>query len=362
MLFPFLLNGQNLSSVVYYNWDTNNWLENTKDSYQYNTDNLQDSVLTELWDANLNNWKNRFISHHTYNSDHTPSFTQTDIWNTAANTWGNMSRGYYTYDNAGNKLTGMIQAWNTNQWTNTFLYSYTYDQGRLAQESKANWIDGDWQIETQKTYSYNSNSMPETVIIRQRHFLSGELENYQREQYTYTATNKVSSKVTGDWQSDEWSEVGSRFLYDYDTNDFLVKETSQGWLGDHYASQWQRLYTNNTNGKKTQMILQNNSNPLQIWTNQQKIVYIYENLKADSYENSSLFAFSPNPANDYLSVTLATDVKANFTITNTAGQVVIDQFSSLAQNRLDISNLSAGIYFLQVQSDHKRSVKKFIKQ
>jgi hypothetical protein len=70
------------------------------------------------------------------------------------------------------------------------------------------------------------------------------------------------------------------------------------------------------------------------------------------------FQIYPNPASDYLNVKMQSS-NYNSSIYNSLGQKVN---VSLSENRIDISNLSNGIYYIKIETETGSATKKFIKQ
>ena len=76
-----------------------------------------------------------------------------------------------------------------------------------------------------------------------------------------------------------------------------------------------------------------------------------------------VFAVYPNPSTDYVKFSLndAFLDKAEVTITNIQGQVVKRQNISSNFNRIEVADLSNGVYFIQLTSGNKLGFSKFIK-
>jgi hypothetical protein len=74
---------------------------------------------------------------------------------------------------------------------------------------------------------------------------------------------------------------------------------------------------------------------------------------ANKYSSQSIY---PNPANDYIQVTVTTDKPANYSISNSMGEVVLSGILYPENLEIDISQFATGIYFLTINS----STKKFI--
>jgi hypothetical protein len=70
----------------------------------------------------------------------------------------------------------------------------------------------------------------------------------------------------------------------------------------------------------------------------------------------------PNPAKDYVTVTLKQSNPATIRVINVMGQVMRTVNTTEERNRISTKDLSAGIYFLSVEQNGKRFTTKFSKQ
>jgi len=79
--------------------------------------------------------------------------------------------------------------------------------------------------------------------------------------------------------------------------------------------------------------------------------------------NRISFSIYPNPSTDYIKFSVADFLTedAEVTITNYQGKIVKKQIIDASFNRLEISDLSNGMYFIQITSGNKLGVSKFIK-
>jgi hypothetical protein len=80
-----------------------------------------------------------------------------------------------------------------------------------------------------------------------------------------------------------------------------------------------------------------------------------------SFANSTEYDVSifPNPADFEINVRLSSDENFEIEIVNALGEKLI---SAKNQNRIDISKLPGGVYFIKVFSSDKLITRKFIKQ
>jgi type IX secretion system substrate protein/Reeler domain-containing protein len=73
------------------------------------------------------------------------------------------------------------------------------------------------------------------------------------------------------------------------------------------------------------------------------------------------FSMYPNPSDSYVNLQLPSGTnKANVKIFDYLGKTLIQKNLNNTNNNLDVSNLSAGIYFVRIQSDTKVGTKKLI--
>lgn len=70
----------------------------------------------------------------------------------------------------------------------------------------------------------------------------------------------------------------------------------------------------------------------------------------------------PNSTHDFIYITAIGDEIKSIQILNLSGQRVMTKSFSINQNSLDISELSAGIYFIQIELTKQMFTKKIIKE
>ena len=72
------------------------------------------------------------------------------------------------------------------------------------------------------------------------------------------------------------------------------------------------------------------------------------------------YTMSPNPTSDFLNVRMADNRAATFTVFNFLGQKV--NTGKVSENAINVSELSSGVYLLEVNDGQKTITKKFIKE
>jgi hypothetical protein len=75
----------------------------------------------------------------------------------------------------------------------------------------------------------------------------------------------------------------------------------------------------------------------------------------------TVFSIVPNPATNNIAITAKSDF-SKVEIVNFLGQTVLSQSNDSKESRVDVSNLTNGIYFVRITSDNGTSVQKFVKQ
>lgn len=83
----------------------------------------------------------------------------------------------------------------------------------------------------------------------------------------------------------------------------------------------------------------------------------------DMYENSNYFKLSPNPAKDWIIISIS-ELTANFllSIFNVRGEKILERQLTDNETQLDISALPRGVYFVRVQDEKGVQVAKMVKE
>ncbi len=92
------------------------------------------------------------------------------------------------------------------------------------------------------------------------------------------------------------------------------------------------------------------------------LFYGYANVNESAIGNLNHVRIFPNPANSVLHLDAGKDFISGITITNTLGQTVLAQkLTRMPQTDLDVSHLSAGTYFMDIQTDNGIARSRFVK-
>ncbi len=77
-------------------------------------------------------------------------------------------------------------------------------------------------------------------------------------------------------------------------------------------------------------------------------------------ENAEKFSVYPNPATDYIMISTTLSEPYTSTIFDSLGKQVFSQKSQGLQSKLDVSNLSSGIFFLEIRTEKSKTVQKVV--
>ena len=85
---------------------------------------------------------------------------------------------------------------------------------------------------------------------------------------------------------------------------------------------------------------------------------VITNINEDFANSLSLY---PNPANSFVNISSEFEIN-NIKVTNNLGQVVLEQNAKSNNVNLNVENLESGIYFININSNDKNTVLRFIKE
>jgi len=89
------------SATIEY-WVNAAWENNALITYSYNANNLETSILFQIWDIPSTSWINNTLYNYSYNANAKITQITAQIWNTPDNGWNNWLRFNYTYSNLSN--------------------------------------------------------------------------------------------------------------------------------------------------------------------------------------------------------------------------------------------------------------------
>lgn len=250
----FTYDGDQLSEVVYQEWENGAWLNETKEVYNYSGD-----VTTVLyWDWNGNNWS----------SDELWTYTRTDntielvMQYMQGGAWQNMERCTYTLDFDDNILEILVEFWvNNTMWEfhqkNVYHYNggvytsmtvevdnglvvqqydYSYEDGNATHGECKIWtggsqlVPGDGEIEMAYGFNYDKKTFYGSVVEMTYFDVTQVDENVQAANfkvYPVPAENEILIQAEGFQKAEIYSLTGQKMM-ESQQNNMNVSQLSSG--------------------------------------------------------------------------------------------------------------------------------------
>jgi hypothetical protein len=378
--------GPLIDTTTCYDWDTitSDWVENTMQITHYNISNRLDEKLIKEWNGNA--WEDEEMINYTYTSFGMNDVVITKNWNGTA--WVNHKKSEYTYDTttynmeAYNYYTwngtawenvqqslfttsgGMIdeiivQNWNNGSWEDTLKYICGYDFNMYQNlEIEYKWINAQWEESRKEEYANDYNGM---WLERVTSIWDGAAWEYEHMyDYTYVNPYEVGEWIHSIWDGSSWVEY-ERMINTYDMGYTLLETLFQLWDGSAWQDDYRDTYLYPGTGSCYEIETISEYWSGAAWENDVKCFEVWCDLTIGISENDcdeNVLLIYPNPACDYLNVEI--DQKTEIWIFNSFGEEVFKKLLS-ESTRLDISNLSEGIYFINAQTKSRNSTNTFIK-
>lgn len=247
--------GGELSEVIYQNWDDGDWVNETKEVYNYNGD-----VSTVLyWDWNGSNWSSdelwtytrtgntlevliQYMQGGAWQNDEKGTYTLDfdehvteifyELWQN--NAWVNFIKVIYHYNDEGCYDSKLIQGWmvNSSVWEDDIVCRFSYVDGN-AVHGEAVKVEGGIVCDDELEMAYGYNAATKTFYGSEVDMtyvdLTGVNENNQAnfKVYPVPAENEILIQAEGFQKAEVYSLTGQK-LMESTTEKMIVSALSQG--------------------------------------------------------------------------------------------------------------------------------------
>lgn len=339
----------NLTMHVIYLWEDNVWVKDEKNEYIYD-DNT--NTVTEIWYSWGNNtWQQESKDEIIYDSNGKGIMYIYYDWDDNRTVFRKYAKEEYVYDNHGNKLLWISYDLVDNTWVEDARHEYKND------------------------YTYDDNGNIKTFI---RSYKSeNEREERERCEYEYDAQNNIITKIRFVEESSGWERY-DKGEYLYDNNRNLIMEATYYWSGNKWVGDYKSSFEFDLSIPFTDILSQEYytyiKNPFYnkpiggkdySWLNDRweyagDYIFYYSDYKPNSIDEVSNLSLSvyPNPVQEYLFVTTDSPID-KVEIYNQIGSLV--KTESNVSDKIDVSALNAGVYYLSIYLENKQVTKKIIK-
>ena len=411
---------QILTSYSY--WNYNKWINSTKDESVYDRNNNLLSTVSYYKNGVANTWDYFEKHERNYENNNHVVLDITSVWDKPTNTWIVKFRYENTYDTNGNEISSVFYKWaeNTKDLTLSSKTEYVYNgQGLKSAKIGYSWNKNTklWERVGKYEYSYDGRGN-QTSIILSLGATDETSVGISKDERSYDSNNNNTSNIEYSWDTEvkKWMEVYKDEAI-YDSNNLLVGDVSYHWdkSAKLWITAWETQYTFDANGNSSSKITRSWDVLTNTWKNDSKTDYTYDNnyTIANLYPTSlvfsslfDLFLFKnksnsvpvevtqykwnsqnqewespysssesryyspialtsvpetaennlkiyPNPVVDMLRISNAQDA-LNVKLYDLQGILLLQT----NQNTLDFSTYKAGVYFLNVNGQIKKIVKK----
>ena len=399
------INNQEILSLTE-NWDisSNSWIPSDRTTNFYNADNLLDSTLTEVnssgsWQnstLNINHynadgftdtitnqgwntiaWLNSSRTIYTYNTDQTVSQTVHQSWDLATPAWSNQSRDAQTYGASKQQLTDTAQTWN-GQWNNSTLIINTYTGNMLTNYLQLKWDSSAlaWINNFQLIFTFNDNGTNAETIAQNWDTGTNIWVNGTKVTFSYSTSYNTSCILPLTLLSFTASFNGKAALLQWttatemNTKNFVIQRSIDGRM-------FSGIGTVKAIGNSIQKTAYQFADADAIHAGANKVYYrlqmvdndgkfTYSGIAIVKIVNSNLFVIYPNPVKDQLFITSNISLSnVQLRISDQSGKIVYKQqittMDAGTPDKVNITNLSKGVYYLQLITNDKVPTTKFLK-
>lgn len=389
------------TSILNQIWENSTWNDESREIFTYNNSGFMTKVTS---DSLINGqWVTYGQVEITYDLNNNVLQFQSISYNK-----GNIEYGikveYHYVEGKVSETIGSTWNMDNSNWELSKKEVYEYTNGNAAKILGFDWdiATSSWLPTEENTITYDNQNREVESLSKMWDPDAGEFKNYNLTTTEYNANGKISRELSKSWDenSQNWSET-NYFLYEYeydnnanlitmistismdfsgfsfkfkdkseseyDSNNFLVKETEYNW--DTFASTWnaisQSQFKNDSEGNFLEIIAQNND-PVEGWINAEKQIYNYDPAVDVKNESELPMEFNlsqnyPNPFNpvtvinykidrtDFVQLNIY-DVLGNF-ITSLVNEIKSPGTYSAI---FDATNLSSGTYIYTLRSGNKQ--------
>lgn len=278
-------------------WNYNQWINSTKDESVYDGNNNLLSTVS-YYKNGINAW-NYFEKHErNYDNNNHVVLDITSVWDKPTNTWIVKFRYEITYDNNGNETSRVFYKWseNTKDLILNSKTEYVYNsQGLKFARIGYSWNKNSnlWERGGKYEYSYDSSGNLTSVILS-----LGATDDTSvgvtKNELCFDSNNNNTSNTQYSWDTEakKWMEVyKDEAIYD---NNLLVRDVTYHW--DKSAKLWittgETQYVLAGNSSITSKITRSWDVLSNTWINDSKTDYTYDNeyTIANLYPTSLVFS------------------------------------------------------------------------
>jgi len=306
-------------------------------------------------------------SFYEYTEDALLSSHTDQYWNTSTSQWDNQQKYEYSYDSE-KKRTEEIYLINSSQgWKNHSKKNMIRKDGLLVEELTYLWNsqNEDWEnnANSKTIYKYNSEGFIIEFTDQFYDASSGNWKNpHSKMIYTRNPAGQVTEEVLQYWDNEkqEWTNR-LKDIFEYDTEAKKTNIFVYEWENDKWEEHSKQILSYDDEGKLMRAdyytsFEDSSLDAYNIYTYSDKL--LSEETGSSKIESEMVTVY-PNPATSYVDIrNPAIFINKSAYLYDTAGQLVKTIQLNNEVTRINISHLISGIYFIKVENQTVKVVKR----
>ncbi len=345
---------QFLSEVVYKEWQQNTWLNQTKINFTYNQQGDILSIKYAEWQNRT--WADTAMKEFAYNADGTLLSETYYIMNNdgVSATWQPDFKAEYSYDTFNQLASKKSYVWDnlSRSWQNNENFTFIFDNQVLQQIISKVWDPNiaSWLNSTQTLYTYDNSGYLTQILSKTWDVATNLWLNSNRTVLVRDAWHNILRSTDQFWESEAWvNEYEIENVYDnaYALNDLILPENANDW---QFLEEINEFFSHMLK-KQTAYRWDATGNQ---WENNELKTFYYtsgDNVTALAKQNNDELKIYPNPFNRIINIRLPVrGAGVRFSLFDITGKIIY-QNNNFSNNQLLLPNLSAGIYFYQINDD-----------
>lgn len=385
-----------VDTVLIYQYDPGLSTKHLEQMYikHYNAQNLIDTNIN-LQKNSSGVWVKFYKNIYTYNVDHFLSELTNQRYDTSLQQWKNSNRVTNYYDASNNIIQNLSQNWNGTLmiWDNNFLKEYSYDANKNIVHSQSKlWVSGVWNNQELDSFFYTPTNKPTLDVKRNWNTTTNVWDIYSRRFYYYNIIDSVTeidldyyNLSLGIWRH------GYQNVFTYNANNLLILNENKRWNAAifDYENYYKYSYTYLPNNKLQEDATFEWNTTTNNWNNYSKNNYEYYasgdmsalesyivwvasgsyfrgrtrseykciagTVAIDNVANESTLSIYPNPLATGV-LTVESNDTQHVLVMDISGKVMLESDLQKGENKLDLRQLSAGMYVLKTKQLSKKLV------
>ncbi|QHL87686.1 T9SS type A sorting domain-containing protein [Nibribacter ruber] len=392
-------------NVQTYSWGSNGWNASYKSTYTYNANGQVTQLITTDGSSNTNQTKTTFAY-----DPATKQLTEYMFYYWENGAWALQYGNKHVLTITNNRVTQEIyQSYEEGTWKNLEKETYAYNSaGKPVEIVYYEMVDGSWVPEDKTLAEYAGGSALPTTVTEQEYNGTTWVNDEREINIVWDDASKLSTTNWRDWNDiggeyqefvegawvnvdkratvfqengsyiETWSEwvnnawvASDRDVVVFDAKGNEISNQSEEWENNAWVITWGMKFqhTYNTTNDITETIVQRydtdeSSSTYKTYQNSERYVYSnFQTVLAARKELELAHVVYPNPVQDRITIKLDNTAGGTLHVLSLTGQKMLSAQlnKTVASQEIQVDQLPAGNYILQIHSGGNVRTKKIVK-